>query len=70
MPLLVNGSFPIGRGLSQDGTSEAKAIGRTKGAAIMKRIMRRRLGMRSKDGRRRVKIYGHEEKDCHKKQRD
>jgi len=57
LPLLVNGSFPIGRGLSQDGSSEAKAIGRMKGAAVTKRIARRRLRMRSKDGRRRVKWW-------------
>jgi hypothetical protein len=54
LPLLVSSSFPIGLGLSQNGSSEAKAIGRVKGTAVTKSIARR-LRMRSKDGRGRVK---------------
>ena len=57
LPLLVSSSFLIGRRLSQNGSSEAKAIGRTKGTAVTKSIARRRLRMRSKDGRGRVKWW-------------
>jgi hypothetical protein len=51
---MVSSSFPIGRGLSQNDSSEAKVIGRTKGAAVTKSIVRR-LRKGSKDGWRRVK---------------
>jgi hypothetical protein len=53
LPLLMSGSLPIGRGLSQNDNSETKAIGRTKGAMVTKSIARRRLRRRwrrSKDG--------------------
>jgi hypothetical protein len=53
--LWVSSSLPIGLGLSQNGSSEAKAIWTTKCAAVMKSIARGRLRRRSKDGRGRVK---------------
>jgi hypothetical protein len=55
LPLLVSSNLPIGRRLSQNGISEAKVIGRTKGGAVTKGIARRRHRRRSKDRRGRVK---------------
>jgi hypothetical protein len=55
LPLLVSNNFLICLELSQNGNNEAKVIGRAKGTAVTKSIARRRLRMRSKDGRGRVK---------------
>jgi hypothetical protein len=55
LPLLVSSNLPIGRRLSQNGSSEAKAIWRTKGGVVTKGIVRRRRRRRSKDRRGRVK---------------
>jgi hypothetical protein len=55
LPLRVSSTFPIGRGLNQNGSSEAKEIGRMKGAMVTNSIARRRLRMRSKDRRGSVK---------------
>jgi hypothetical protein len=51
LPLLMSDSLSIGHGLSQNSSSETKAIRRPKGAAVTKSIVRRRLRKRSKDGR-------------------
>jgi hypothetical protein len=57
LPLMVSGSLPIGRGLSQNSSSEAKAIGRTNGATVIESMARRRLRWRSNDGLGRVRRW-------------